>query len=133
MAEAANSAYRVTTTARAQLVRKQCSSLMLRPISDGSVAILLLDHQEVMNAVRIDMLAGLARALDAIDDKRAATPFCHYGCRRHQIRANLQGPEQQSEAGPNAGAALKPLTRSRRSRGTFTFRSHLGQLAARRR
>ena len=38
---------------------------------DGSVAILRLDHQEVMNAVSIDMLAGLGEALDAIDDKRA--------------------------------------------------------------
>ena len=37
---------------------------------DGSVAILKLDHQEVMNAVSIDMLGGLAEALDAIDDKR---------------------------------------------------------------
>ena len=35
---------------------------------DGSVAILRLDHQEVMNAVSIDMLAGLGEALDAIDD-----------------------------------------------------------------
>ena len=38
---------------------------------DGSVAVLKLDHQEVMNAVSMDMLGGLAEALDAIDDKRA--------------------------------------------------------------
>src|SRR3981189_3400901 len=38
---------------------------------DGPVAILKLDHQEVMNAVSIDMLGGLGEALDAIDDKRA--------------------------------------------------------------
>ena len=33
---------------------------------DGPVAVLKLDHQEVMNAVSIDMLGGLAEALDAI-------------------------------------------------------------------
>ena len=38
---------------------------------DGPVAILTLDHQEVMNAVSIDMLGGLAEALDAIDDNKA--------------------------------------------------------------
>ena len=37
---------------------------------DGPVAVLKLDHQEVMNAVSIDMLGGLAEALDAIEDKR---------------------------------------------------------------
>jgi len=34
---------------------------------DGSVAVLKLDHQEVMNAVSLDMLGGLTEALDAID------------------------------------------------------------------
>jgi len=38
---------------------------------DGPVAILKLDHQEVMNAVSIDMLGGLGEALDAIDDSKA--------------------------------------------------------------
>ena len=38
---------------------------------DGSVAILRLDHQEVMNAVSMDMLGGLGEALDAIEEKRA--------------------------------------------------------------
>src|SRR3981081_2596935 len=38
---------------------------------DGPVAILKLDHQEVMNAVSMDMLGGLGEALDAIDDKQA--------------------------------------------------------------
>jgi 2-(1,2-epoxy-1,2-dihydrophenyl)acetyl-CoA isomerase len=42
---------------------------------DGSLAILKLDHQEVMNAISIDMLAGLGEALDAIDDKRAEVPL----------------------------------------------------------
>ena len=38
---------------------------------DGPVAILKLDHQEVMNAVSLDMLAGLVEALDAVEDKKA--------------------------------------------------------------
>lgn len=38
---------------------------------DGPVAILKLDHQEVMNAVSMDMLGGLSEALDAIDDRKA--------------------------------------------------------------
>ena len=33
---------------------------------DGPVAILKLDHQEVMNAVSMDMLGGLGEALDAL-------------------------------------------------------------------
>ena len=36
---------------------------------DGPVAVLKLDHQEVMNAVSMDMLGGLAEALDAIEEK----------------------------------------------------------------
>ncbi|MCC8965276.1 MULTISPECIES: enoyl-CoA hydratase/isomerase [Bradyrhizobium] len=77
---------------------------------DGSVAILRLDHQEVMNAVSIDMLGGLAEALDAIDDKRdevrclvitgTGRAFC--------TGANLQGRNQQQKPGKsNAGAALE--------------------------
>ncbi|MGB3864423.1 MAG: 2-(1,2-epoxy-1,2-dihydrophenyl)acetyl-CoA isomerase, partial [Xanthobacteraceae bacterium] len=38
---------------------------------DGPVAVLTLDHQEVMNAVSVDMLGGLGEALDAIEDRRA--------------------------------------------------------------
>jgi len=38
---------------------------------DGPVAVLKLDHQEVMNAVSVDMLGGLGEALDVIDDKKA--------------------------------------------------------------
>src|SRR5437660_2902795 len=77
---------------------------------DGPVAILKLDHQEVMNAVSMDMLAGLAEALDAIDDKKAdvrcvvltgtGRAFC--------TGANLQGRNQQAKPGrSNAGAALE--------------------------
>ena len=76
---------------------------------DGSVAILKLDHQEVMNAVSIDMLGGLGEALDAIDDKRAEVrclvitgagrAFC--------TGANLQGRNNQKPGRSNAGAALE--------------------------
>ena len=38
---------------------------------DGHVAILTLDHQEVMNAVSMDMLAGLGEALDEIEERKA--------------------------------------------------------------
>src|SRR6202041_2001952 len=38
---------------------------------DGPVAVLKLDHQEVMNAVSVDMLGGLGEALDTIDDRKA--------------------------------------------------------------
>src|SRR5258706_6263560 len=37
---------------------------------DGPVAILTLDHQEVMNAVSIDMLGGLGEALDEIEARK---------------------------------------------------------------
>jgi len=38
---------------------------------DGPVAVLKMDHQEVMNAVSMDMLGGLTEALDVIDEKGA--------------------------------------------------------------
>jgi 2-(1,2-epoxy-1,2-dihydrophenyl)acetyl-CoA isomerase len=76
---------------------------------DGPVAVLRLDHQEVMNAVSMDMLGGLAEALDAIDDKKAdvrcvvltgaGRAFC--------TGANLQGRNQQKPGKSNAGAALE--------------------------
>ncbi len=76
---------------------------------DGAVGILRLDHQEVMNAVSLDMLGGLAEALDAIDDKRAEVrclvitgagrAFC--------TGANLQGRNNQKPGRSNAGAALE--------------------------
>lgn len=66
---------------------------------DGSVAILRLDHQEVMNAVSMDMLGGLSDALDAIEEKKgevrcvvltgAGRAFC--------TGANLQGRNNQSK------------------------------------
>src|ERR1700682_4101562 len=76
---------------------------------DGPVAILKLDHPEVMNAVSMDMLAGLAEALDAIDERRsevrcvvltgAGRAFC--------TGANLQGRNNQKPGKSNAGASLE--------------------------
>jgi 2-(1,2-epoxy-1,2-dihydrophenyl)acetyl-CoA isomerase len=68
---------------------------------DGPVAVLRFDHQEVMNAVSMDMLGGLAEALDTIDEKKsevrcvvltgAGRAFC--------TGANLQGRNNQKPAG----------------------------------
>ena len=77
---------------------------------EGSVAVLKFDHQEVMNAVSMDMLGGLAEALDEINDRRAEVrclvltgagrAFC--------TGANLQGRNQPQKPGrSNAGAALE--------------------------
>ena len=76
---------------------------------DGHVAILKLDHQEVMNAVSNDMLGGLGEALDTINEKRAeirclvltgaGRAFC--------TGANLQGRDKQTPGRSNAGAALE--------------------------
>ena len=69
---------------------------------DGPVAVLRLDHQEVMNAVSMDMLGGLSEAFDAIEDRKdevrcvvltgAGRAFC--------TGANLQGRGQQQKPGP---------------------------------
>ncbi len=78
---------------------------------DGPVAVLRLDHQEVMNAVSMDMLAGLAEALDEIEANKAnvrcvvltgaGRAFC--------TGANLQGRNNQPQkpGRSNAGAALE--------------------------
>src|ERR1700750_1973259 len=76
---------------------------------DGPVGVLRLDHQEVMNAVSMDMLGGLAEALDTIDEKRdevrcvvltgAGRAFC--------TGANLQGRNAPTGKRSNAGAALE--------------------------
>ena len=70
---------------------------------DGPVAILKLDHQEVMNAVSMDMLGGLGEALDATDEVRclvmtgAGRAFC--------TGANLQGHNKPGKS--NAGSSLE--------------------------
>jgi 2-(1,2-epoxy-1,2-dihydrophenyl)acetyl-CoA isomerase len=76
---------------------------------DGPVGMLKLDHQEVMNAVSIEMLGSLGEALDAVDEKRAEVrclvltgagrAFC--------TGANLQGRNNAKPGRSNAGAALE--------------------------
>ena len=77
---------------------------------DGHVATLVMDHQEVMNAVSTDMLAGLSEALDTVTEKRgeirclvltgAGKAFC--------TGANLQGRNNEdNQVRRNAGAALE--------------------------
>lgn len=76
---------------------------------DGHVAILKLDHQEVMNAVSMDMLGGLAEALAEIDERRddvrclvitgAGRAFC--------TGANLQGRNNGVTKRNGAGASLE--------------------------
>src|SRR5580700_7451191 len=66
---------------------------------DGTVAVLRMDHQEVMNAVSLDMLGGLIEALDEIEARRAEVrcvvltgagrAFC--------TGANLQGRNNQQQ------------------------------------
>lgn len=81
---------------------------------DGSVAILRLDHQEVMNAVSMDMLGGLSDALDAIEEKKdevrcvvltgAGRAFC--------TGANLQGRNQsKTKAGLTLETGFHPFLR----------------------
>src|SRR6201994_4291144 len=76
---------------------------------EAPVAMLRMDHQEVMNAVSMDMLGGLAEALDTVDEKRdeircvvltgAGRAFC--------TGANLQGRNQPTGKRSNAGASLE--------------------------
>src|SRR3954468_4545004 len=92
-----------------QFTRKQMQFKHVTLDIDGPVAILKLDHQEVMNAVSIDMLGGLGEALDAIDDRKtevrcmvltgAGRAFC--------TGANLQGRNNQKPGRSKAGAALE--------------------------
>ncbi len=92
-----------------KLMRKQMQFKHVTLDIDGPVAILKLDHPEVMNAVSVDMLGGLAEALDEIDDRRgevrclvmtgAGRAFC--------AGANLQGRDNQKPGRSNAGAVLE--------------------------
>ena len=93
-----------------QPTRKQMQFKHITLDFDGPVAILKLDHPEVMNAVSMDMLGGLGEALDAIDDRRnevrclvmtgAGRAFC--------AGANLQGRDNQKPGSrSNAGVTLE--------------------------
>jgi len=78
--------------------------------SDGPVAVLKLDHQEVMNAVSMEMLGGLAEALDEIDGKKAEvrSVVLTGAGRAFCTGANLQGRNQPQKPGrSSAGAALE--------------------------
>src|SRR5436305_2652228 len=88
------------------IARKQMQFKHVTLDFDGPVAILKLDHPEVMNAVSMDMLAGLGEALDAVDDRRSdvrclvltgtGRAFC--------AGANLQGRDNQKPGSrSNAG------------------------------
>src|SRR4030088_920444 len=94
---------------RSQLMRKQMQFKHVALDIDGSVAILTLDHQEVMNAVSIDMLGGLTEALDEIDGRKAEVrclvitgagrAFC--------TGAHMQGRDKPKPGRHHAGAALE--------------------------
>src|SRR5450432_558211 len=100
---------RGTDNAGSQLKRKQMQFKHVTLEFDGPVAILKFDHQEVMNAVSMDMLGGLAEALDAIEESRAEVrclvitgagrAFC--------TGANLQGRNTQKPGKVNAGSSLE--------------------------
>ena len=83
---------------------------------DGAVAVLTLDHQEVMNAISSPMLASLMEALDLIEAKRdevrcvvftgAGKAFC--------AGANLQGrvrPRDGMSAGKTLDTEYHPFLR----------------------
>ncbi len=89
---------------------------------DSLVATIKLDHQEVMNAVSVDMLGGLQDALSEIDDKKsevrcvvltgAGRAFC--------TGANLQGRNDQKNpvrrsAGSTLETAFHPFLRRLRN------------------
>jgi 2-(1,2-epoxy-1,2-dihydrophenyl)acetyl-CoA isomerase len=77
---------------------------------DSLVATIKMDHQEVLNAVSVDMLGGLSEALDVIEDKKdqvrcvvltgAGRAFC--------TGANLQGRnDQNNQIRRSAGSTLE--------------------------
>ncbi|MGO9606425.1 MAG: enoyl-CoA hydratase/isomerase [Candidatus Binataceae bacterium] len=78
---------------------------------EGSVGILTLNHPEVMNAVSAEMLGGLMKALDHIEDPKsgvrclvmtgAGRGFC--------AGANLQPRAEGSRASGDAGSVLETL------------------------
>ena len=70
---------------------------------DGPVAILKLDHPEVMNAVSMEMLGGLGEALDAIDDRKTEVR-----CLRHHRRRGRRVLHRGELAGPRQCQAGRP-------------------------
>src|SRR6201990_2734274 len=98
----------VTSTRRALICEETMQFKHVTLEFDGLVAVLKLDHQEVMNAVSMDMLGGLAEALDAIDDKRDVRCLVLTGAgRAFCTGANLQGRDKQKPGRSNAGATLE--------------------------
>jgi 2-(1,2-epoxy-1,2-dihydrophenyl)acetyl-CoA isomerase len=89
---------------------------------DGPVAILKLDHPEVMNAVSMDMLGGLGEALDAIDDRRGEVrclvltgtgrAFC---AGANLQRRDNQKPGSRSNAGVTLETGYHPFLRRLRN------------------
>jgi len=77
-----------------QPTRKQMQFKHVTLDIDGPVAILKLDHQEVMNAVSIDMLGGPRR-----------------GARRHR-RQQGRGPLRSSSPAPGVRSAPAPTCRA---------------------
>jgi 2-(1,2-epoxy-1,2-dihydrophenyl)acetyl-CoA isomerase len=76
---------------------------------DGSVAVLTLNHPEVMNAVSSEMLSGLSDALAQVEDsKNGVRCLVMTGQGRGFCAgANLQPPSGASRASSDAGAALE--------------------------
>ena len=78
---------------------------------EGNVGILTLNHPEVMNAVSPEMLGGLMKAMDTVEDPKngmrclvmtgEGRGFC--------TGANLQGRGDNSGARPDAGSALETM------------------------
>jgi 2-(1,2-epoxy-1,2-dihydrophenyl)acetyl-CoA isomerase len=91
---------------RPHLTRKPMQFKHVTLDFDGPVAILKLDHPEVMNAVSIDMLGGLGEALDEVDDKVRCLVVTGAG-RAFCTGANLQGRNNAKPGKSNAGAALE--------------------------
>jgi 2-(1,2-epoxy-1,2-dihydrophenyl)acetyl-CoA isomerase len=90
-------------------MRKQMQFKHVTLDFDGPVAILKLDHQEVMNAVSMDMLGGLGEALDAIDENKAEVRCVVLTAagRAFCTGVNLQGRNNQRPGKSNAGAPLE--------------------------
>ena len=78
---------------------------------DGNVGVLTLNHPEVMNAISPEMLGGLMRAMDAVEDPKnglrclvmtgEGRGFC--------TGANLHRRDDNSGARPDAGSALETM------------------------